>query len=345
MRLWLQVVQEKEEDLRELEAQVECLRSEQERLKRNNEEEVEQLNAVIEKLQQELSHIERKDEARDDYDEMKQKMDEVTTELHTLKADHLSLRSEYERLQEETVVELEEALREKTAAFVVVQAQVQALEESAGSRVRSLSRRVEELETCVEEKDSELRACRLKVEQAQTDADALYAKVAQLEDKLREKVAAVLVSQAQLGAVQTQTKELRAEAHAEDPAVPGVQLQAGGLTAQDGASPPKRILLTEKLRELEEGLSGMQKDQELQKQLLSSSEDEVMEYERRLAVMMDILNQMRAKPTLHRALLVAEVRQTVDYQCQRYSMKASAKYINLNVNSKIFILKFLLIIS
>ncbi|XP_067267418.1 A-kinase anchor protein 9 isoform X2 [Chanodichthys erythropterus] len=325
-----EVVQEKEEDLRELEAQVEYLRSEQERLKRKNEEEVEQLNAVIEKLQQELSHIERKDEARDDYDEMKQKMDEVTTELHTLKADHLSLRSEYERLQEETVVELEELLREKTAAFVVVQAQVQALEESAGSRVRSLSRRVEELETCVEEKDSELRACKLKVEQAQTDADALYVKVAQLEDKLREKVAAVLVSQAQLGAVQTQTKELRAEAHAEDPAGPSAQLQAGGLTAQDGASPPKRILLTEKLRELEEGLSGMQKDQELQKQLLSSSEDEVMEYERRLAVMMDILNQMRAKPTLHRALLVAEVRQTVDYQCQRHSMKASAKYINLN---------------
>ncbi|XP_051727849.1 A-kinase anchor protein 9 isoform X5 [Ctenopharyngodon idella] len=301
-----QVVQEKEEDLRELEAQVEYLRGEQERLKRNNEEEVEQLNAVIEKLQQELSHIERKDEARDDYDEMKQKMDEVTTELHTLKADHSSLRSEYERLQEETVVELEEALREKTAAFVVVQAQVQALEESAGSRVRSLSRRVEELETCVEEKDSELRACRLKVEQAQTDADALYAKVAQLEDKLREKVAAVLVSQAQLGAVQTQTKELRAEAHAEDPTGPSAQLQAEGLTAQDGASTPKGILLTEKLRELEEGLSGMQKDQELQKQLLSSSEDEVMEYERRLAVMMDILNQMRAKPTLHRALLVAE---------------------------------------
>ncbi|XP_048059366.1 LOW QUALITY PROTEIN: A-kinase anchor protein 9 [Megalobrama amblycephala] len=301
-----EVVQEKEEDLRELEAQVEYLRSEQERLKRNNEEEVEQLNAVIEKLQQELSHIERKDEARDDYDEMKQKMDEVTTELHTLKSDHLSLRSEYERLQEETVVELEEALREKTAAFVVVQAQVQALEESAGSRVRSLSRRVEELETCVEEKDSELRACRLKVEQAQTDADALYVKVAQLEDKLREKVAAVLVSQAQLGAVQTQTKELRAEAHAEDLTGPSAQLYPGGLTAQDGASPPKRILLTEKLRELEEGLSGMQKDQELQKQLLSSSEDEVMEYERRLTVMMDILNQMRAKPTLHRALLVAE---------------------------------------
>uniref|UniRef100_A0A8C1X4U9 A kinase (PRKA) anchor protein 9 n=1 Tax=Cyprinus carpio TaxID=7962 RepID=A0A8C1X4U9_CYPCA len=259
-----EAVEEKDEVLRELEAQVECLRSEQERLKRNSEEEVEQLNAVIEKLQQELSHIEHK-QPQDESDEMKQRM--------------------------------EEALRDKTAALVVLQAQVQALEESAGSRVSSLSRRVEELETSVEEKDSELRACRLKVEQVQADAGALYAKVAQLEEKLREKVAAVLVSQAQLEAIQTQTKELHAETHAGEAMGLSAQLRSEGLTAQDGASTGN--LLTEKLKELEEGLSGMQKDQELQKQLLSSSEEEVMEYERRLALMIDLLNQMRTRPTHH----------------------------------------------
>ncbi|XP_052388859.1 A-kinase anchor protein 9 isoform X4 [Carassius gibelio] len=303
-----EAVEEKDELLREMEAQVECLRSEQERLKRNSEEEVEQLNAVIEKLQQELTHIELK-QRQDESDEMKQRMDEVTTELDTLK----------NRNQR-----LEEALQEKTAACVVLQAQVQALEESAGSKVTSLSRRVEE-------KDSELSACRLKVEQAQTDADALYAKVAQLEEKLREKVAAVLVSQAQLEAVQMQTKELRAEEamgpstqlqsegpstqlQSEGPSTqlqsegpttqlqsegPSTQLQSEGLTAQ-AASVGKTSLLVEKLKELEEGLSGMQKDQELQKQLLSSSEDEVMEYERRLALMIDLLNQMRTKPTHHK---------------------------------------------
>ncbi|XDV33472.1 hypothetical protein PO909_003874 [Leuciscus waleckii] len=289
-----ETLEQKEEVLLDLEAQVERLRSEQERLKRNREEEVEQLNAVIEKLQQELTHIERKDEPRDESHEMKQKMDEVATELDTLKAEHGSLRGEYERLREETLVELEEALREKTAAFVVVQAQVQALEESAGSRVRSLSRRVEELEASMEEKDSELRASKLNVELAQTDADTLHARVAQLEDKLREKVAAVLVSQAQLGAVQTQTKDLRGDA-------PAGEMRKGLRASTHGP-----ILLTEKLKELEEGLSAMQKDQELQKQMLSSSEDEVMEYERRLAVMMDILNQMRTKPTYHRPLIAEE---------------------------------------
>ncbi|XP_077086261.1 A-kinase anchor protein 9 isoform X2 [Siphateles boraxobius] len=289
-----EALEQKEEVLLDLEAQVEHLRSEQERLKRNHEEEVEQLNAVIEKLQQELSHIERKDEPRDESHEMKQKMDEVATELDTLKSEHASLRSKYERLREETLVELEEALREKTAAFVVVQAQVQALEESAGSRVRSLSRRVEELEAAMEEKDSELHACMLNVELAQTDADTLHTKVAELEDKLREKVAAVLVSQAQLGAIQTQTKDLRGDA-------PAGEMRKGLRASTHGP-----ILLTEKLKELEEGLSAMQEDQELQKQMLSSSEDEVMEYERRLAVMMDILNQMRSKPTYHRPLITEE---------------------------------------
>ncbi|XP_051949411.1 A-kinase anchor protein 9 [Xyrauchen texanus] len=319
-----EVLEEKDEVLRELEGQVEYLRSEQERLKRNSEEEVDQLNAVIEKLQQELSHIEHKqpqeDETpgvREEYNEMKQKMDEVTRELGTLKADHSSLKSRYESLQEEAfaqkdsemVAELEEALMEKTAAFLVVQAEVQALEESAGSRVMSLSQRVEELEICVEEKDSELHACRLKVEQAQTDADDLYRKVIDLEEKLREKVAAVLVSQVQLGAIQSQTKELHAEAHAGDVTSEEVGLRVE-LESEDVASTPasggKMSLLTETLKELEEGLSGMQKDQELQKQLFSSSEEELHEYERRLAVLMELLDQMRTKPTQHRPLPSAE---------------------------------------
>ncbi|XP_059411389.1 A-kinase anchor protein 9-like [Carassius carassius] len=286
-----EAVEEKDELLREMEAQVECLRSEQERLKRDSEEEVEQLNAVIEKLQQELTHIELK-QRQDESEEMKQRM--------------------------------EESLREKTAALVVLQAQVQALEESTGSQVTSLSQRVEELETSLEEKDSELRSCRLKVEQAQTDADALYAKVTQLEEKLREKVAAVQsVSQAQLEAIQTQTKELRAEAHAGEAMGPSTQQPSEGLTAQDGASTGKTSLLTEKLKELEEGLSSMQKDQELQKQLLSSSEEGVMEYERRLAVMIDLLNHMRTRPSHHR-LVSGEASQSLSEQLQEVKGQAAS---------------------
>ncbi|XP_062363798.1 A-kinase anchor protein 9 [Cinclus cinclus] len=54
------VIEEQNEHIRELEAQVECLKSDQERVKKKNDEEVEQLNDVIDKLQQELAIIEQK---------------------------------------------------------------------------------------------------------------------------------------------------------------------------------------------------------------------------------------------------------------------------------------------
>ncbi|KAL7858832.1 hypothetical protein AOLI_G00189340 [Acnodon oligacanthus] len=316
-------VEEKSELVLELEAQVEYLRGEQERLKRDSEEEVEQLNSVIEKLQQELSHIEHKQSPaesapdEEEYDELKQKMDQVVRELDALKSDHSCLLGKYESLRQEALEReletekqgerLEDALRERTAALVVAQAQVQALEESAGSRVSDLTRRIAELEESVEEKELELHACRLQVERAQEDAESLHLKVSQLEDKLREKVAAMLVSQAQLEAVQVQTKELHRDEAVLDDAIAGLVRSRAGpeLWPSPGlaVAPVQKVervgkvgFLTEKLQELEQGLSFMQKDQELQKELLSSSEEEVQEYERRLAVLMELLNQMRTRP-------------------------------------------------
>ncbi|KAL0962245.1 hypothetical protein UPYG_G00337570 [Umbra pygmaea] len=333
----------REELVRELESQVECMHSEQQRLKRNSEEEMEQLNAVIDKLQEELANIERKhssetDEelkgqsesqvegpSKEEYDEMKQKVDQATKELSTIKAEHGSLLERYRHLQESRLalaecekeqsdnaaVELQEALREKTAAFVVVQAQVQALEQNATSRVKELSLHIQELEACVREKDSELTNSRFLVEQAKKDADALQRKVQNLEDKLRDRVAAVLVSQAQLSAVQHESHQsqkckdqITKETGHQEPHTPmeipdfGIAelSQTVELQGARKGSPGKVVLLTEKLRQLEVGLSSIQKDQELQKQLLSSSEEEVMEYEKRLVVLMDLLNQMRTKP-------------------------------------------------
>ncbi|KAG5842995.1 hypothetical protein ANANG_G00183780 [Anguilla anguilla] len=258
----LKALEDKSELVRELESQVECMRAEQERLKKNREEEAEQLNAVIEKLQQELSTIERKtpDEGPRDADRASARAREevaspgrrrrrraegeaerAARELAALRASHGSLLEKYERLREETsgdnrLPELEEALRAKTAACLVMQAQVQALEESAGCRVGSLGARIAELEACVGERDAELERCGLRVQQSQAEAAALRRRVSELEDKLREKVAAAL------------------------------------------------------------------EDQELQKHLLSSSGEEVAEYEERLAVLMDLLSRITARPGSQRPL-------------------------------------------
>ncbi|XP_053717499.1 A-kinase anchor protein 9 isoform X2 [Synchiropus splendidus] len=314
---------DREEAIKDLESEVQCLRSEQERLKRDNEEELEQLNAVIEKLQQELVNIEQKqaveveeeeaDETKvepqdevvgpsqDEYDEMKQRMDSATKELSNLKSEHCKLLETYLRLKQsaEALAEsenpeganddIEEALREKTAGLVVMQAQVQALEKSASSRVEELGSRILELEDILAEKENELSRCRLLLVETQNSADGLQQKVSKLEENLKEKMAAVLVSQASLEAFQQQqlsNDDLQSHVDVFNLAIPQMGLNVSQ------APTWKVVHLTQKLQELEVGLSGIQKDQELQEQLLSSSEEEVMEYEKRLTVLIDLLSQM-----------------------------------------------------
>ncbi|XP_034016530.1 A-kinase anchor protein 9 isoform X2 [Thalassophryne amazonica] len=328
----------RDELIKELESQVECMRSEQERLKVNNVEELDQLNAVIDKLQQELANIEQKQTAEEDdesksresgpcqeeYDDMKHRMDLASKELVALQTEHSKLREMYQQLQESSAAfaeseksgslerELIEVLREKNAHLVVLQAEVQALEQSATSRVEELTLRIQELEDLVGEKDYELARCRLLAEQTQSQAGGLQTKVSSLEENLSERMAAAIVSQATLEAFQQQASQ-GSEKDLHRPVEPQVvdfdnftipQLDFSNLGQARQAPTGKVVHLTQKLRELEVGLSGMQKDQELQKQLLSSSEEEVMEYERRLAVLMDLLSQMKRKTTQRTTLFV-----------------------------------------
>lgn len=359
-----QEVELKNELVLELESQVEYLRGEQDRLKRGSEEEVEQLNAVIEKLQQELSKIEHKQsgEEEDDDDELKQKMDHIQRELDTLKEEHSLLLSKYGSLQEERevkeekgkkndmlLIELEDLLREKTAALVVAQVQIQALEESATFTVSSLSQQVEQLEKYLEEKELELRDCRLEVDKAKT----LHLKISQLEEKLKEK--SQLVNQMNLE-TNIQTKELcntqsgqflddetqlelkmehgellskpidgkeislkqqcgivldqENDGHevkelkviSEEEMVSTVVKPTAGLIESSSEMEVKQsavntvknaVLLIEKLRNLEVELSSMPKDQELDKHLLASSEEEVEEYEKMLTKLTQMLDQMK----------------------------------------------------
>ncbi|NXY62008.1 AKAP9 protein, partial [Callaeas wilsoni] len=83
------VIEEQNEHIRELEAQVECLKSDQERVKKKNDEEVEQLNDVIDKLQQELAIIGQKiptDIAgfQEDADSLKHMLEAVLAEKEAL---------------------------------------------------------------------------------------------------------------------------------------------------------------------------------------------------------------------------------------------------------------------
>lgn len=83
------MIEEKNDHIKELEAQIEYLKSDQERVKQNSEQEIEQLNEVIEKLQQELSNIEHKEPLdlsliQEDADNLKHQLDMVLAEKEAL---------------------------------------------------------------------------------------------------------------------------------------------------------------------------------------------------------------------------------------------------------------------
>ncbi|NWX29751.1 AKAP9 protein, partial [Notiomystis cincta] len=113
------VIEEQNEHIRELEAQVECLKSDQERLKKKNYEEVEQLNDVIDKLQQELAIIEQKtpDIAgfQEDADSPKHVLEAVLAEKEALEKQIENINAEASQTKnelEETKLEMSQLKQE-----------------------------------------------------------------------------------------------------------------------------------------------------------------------------------------------------------------------------------------
>ncbi|XP_070280325.1 A-kinase anchor protein 9 isoform X3 [Myotis yumanensis] len=93
------VIEEKNELIRDLEAQIECLVSDQERVKKTREEEIEQLNEVIEKLQQELVNIEEKTSVH--ANSLPEEADSLHNQLEMVTAEKLALEQQVETTKEE----------------------------------------------------------------------------------------------------------------------------------------------------------------------------------------------------------------------------------------------------
>uniref|UniRef100_A0A8C6A1L4 A-kinase anchoring protein 9 n=1 Tax=Marmota marmota marmota TaxID=9994 RepID=A0A8C6A1L4_MARMA len=251
--------EEKNELIRDLEPQIECLKSGQERLKKNREEETDKLNEVIEKLQEELSYIEQNmlvdtSSPSEQEDSLKHqlekviaeklaleqqveitneemaftknilketnfKMDQLTQELVNLKREH-DHKEKIQSVPDESVSMTIDDLSKDQPELEVIHIEdvlkppenkmyLRSFEESTKVS-RNLETKLLQLESSVSAKDLELIQCYKQIEdikeQGQSETEMLQKKIVNLQKVLEEKVAAALVSQVQLEAVQEYVK-------------------------------------------------------------------------------------------------------------------------------------------
>ncbi|XP_008820755.1 A-kinase anchor protein 9 isoform X3 [Nannospalax galili] len=340
------VIEEKNELIRDLETQIECLMSDQERVRRSREEETEQLNEVIEKLQQELANIEQKTsvEARtlpEAADSLKHQLDKVvaeklaleqqvettneemaftknmlketnfkmnqlTQELCSLKKEHES-REELQSVPEKSAcvavnepsrdkLKLQEIPTEDALKPLENLTSLKSLEET--TRVsRSLEAKLLQLESSVNTKDLELTQCYKQIkdmqEQGQSETERLHKKINNLQKILEEKVAAALVSQVQLEAVQEYMKlcQEKRTAPTEPEKINMQNLNQIGSNVESDVS-----TLTVRISELESQVADMHASLMSEKEQVEIAEKNALEKEKKLLELQRLLEGPKKQP-------------------------------------------------
>ncbi|XP_072506127.1 A-kinase anchor protein 9-like isoform X2 [Notamacropus eugenii] len=263
------VIQEKDEEIHYLESQLECLKSNQERIKKNSKEEIEQLNDVIEKLHQELSSIEQRTPV--DCPSLPEESDSLKHQVDTLTANKLALEQQTERVREELLlahvalgetrykmnrlkeelnvlkeekydweqtVSAEDAAEDEDGPFADLDAIFGTREDPGTAPVTAEDLVSMWMQEKVEELMQRNQHLEDEKEQSQVEREALRREIDSLQEMLREQVAALVVSRAQLRAVQEyvgsgqQIKEVSLEPQKESASKPS-GLAAGTSQQED----------------------------------------------------------------------------------------------------------------
>uniref|UniRef100_A0A8C6IYS0 Uncharacterized protein n=1 Tax=Melopsittacus undulatus TaxID=13146 RepID=A0A8C6IYS0_MELUD len=342
------VVEEQNEHIRELEAQVECLKSDQERVKKKNYEEVEQLNDVIDKLQQELANIEptvpadiaafqedadnlkhtlgtvlaekealekQVESANVEASRVKNELEETKLKMNQLKQEISMLKKEHERITEKYKCALMKGDREKTEdgstekvgeglcekIGLLDQSQLASSDENAGAAISKMEVQLQQLQTCIKEKDSELcqsyNEIKALKEQGKAERETLKRRILELEKILVENVAAALVSQVQLSAVQEQRKymqEMQESSKYVEEASKNAQRE-GLSDGTENEMGSKFSVLKQRLSEMEDQLATVNQTLELEKENVKVAQKEAKVKEERLLELQQLLEEVQEK--------------------------------------------------
>ncbi|NXI66514.1 AKAP9 protein, partial [Anseranas semipalmata] len=345
------VFEEQNEHIRELEAQVECLKSDQERVKKKNDEEIEQLNDVIDKLQQELANIEQNIPAgsaafhedadslkhtletvlaekealekqveninveasrtKNELQETKLKMNQLKQEINMLKKEHEGVTEKYkcalmksdgEKTEDRSDGKIEKGDEGSCEMIELLdQTQLRSSDENTRVTINKMEVQLQQLQACIKEKDTELCQSYNEIkdlkEQGRAERETLKNKILELEKTLLEKVAAALVSQVQLNAVQEQRKFLQeiqeaskcVEEASKNPQTEGLS----DITENEMES--KVSLLTQRLNEMEDQLAQVNHNLELEKENVKIAQKEAKLKEEKLLELQQLLEEVQEK--------------------------------------------------
>uniref|UniRef100_A0A7M4F4I7 A-kinase anchoring protein 9 n=1 Tax=Crocodylus porosus TaxID=8502 RepID=A0A7M4F4I7_CROPO len=248
---------------------------------------------------------------KDELEETRLKMNQLKQEINTLKREHEKVTEKYkfilmkidkaqvEDRGEDKSEKLEEGRSERTQELLENEMQLKVVEEKV--IISNLEARLQQYQATIKEKDSELCCCYNQIEklkeQAQAETEVLKKKIQEMKEMLEEKLAAALVSQAQLNAVQEHSKfmqEIQAVSKGVKESNRSTQTEnLNGIAEEETES--KLSVLTERLSEMENKLAKMQSNLELEKENVAVSQKEAKEKEKRLLELQQLVEEIKNK--------------------------------------------------
>uniref|UniRef100_A0A8C0FM78 A-kinase anchoring protein 9 n=1 Tax=Bubo bubo TaxID=30461 RepID=A0A8C0FM78_BUBBB len=248
---------------------------------------------------------------KNELEETKLKMNQLKQEISMLKKEHERITEKYnyalmkgvrektEDSNDKKTEKVEEGLCEKIE--LLDQSQLRSSDENVRITISKMEVQLQQLQACIKEKDLELCQSYNEIkdlkEQGKAERETLKKRILELEKTLVEKVAAALVSQVQLNAVQEQRKfmqEIQEASKCVEEA--SGNAQTGGLSDRtENEMESKLSLLTQRLREMEDQLAMVNHNLELEKENVEVAQKEAKVKEERLLELQQLLEEVQEK--------------------------------------------------
>ncbi|NXU15906.1 AKAP9 protein, partial [Pardalotus punctatus] len=248
----------------------------------------------------------------------KNELEETKFQMNQLKQEISMLKKEHERITEKCKCALVQGNKSKPEdrnngkteevdgdlcqeAELLDQSQLRSSDENARVTISKMEIQLLQLQACIKQKDSELCQSYNEIkdmkEQSKAERETLKKRILELEKTLMEKVAAALVSQVQLNAVQEQRRFMQETLEASkcvDEANKNAQTE--GLSDRtENETESKLSLLTQRLSEMEDQLAVVSRSLELEKENVEVAQKEAKVKEERFLELQQLLEEVQEK--------------------------------------------------